>query len=134
MEFKPAISPQLKTMDAALFHSTPLGLRDRLLAKPLPERLHLDAQQHMLFIDFEGLAVDTAEDIEDIEQAVRDLLEPVVKSPEDKVAVVVNYDNFSIVPGLVDRYSAMVERLTARFYTAVTRYGTVGFLKAKLES
>jgi propionate CoA-transferase len=134
MEFKPAISPQLKMMDAALFHSAPMGLRDRLLAKPLPERLHLDMQQQMLFIDFEGLAVDTVEDISKIEQAVKDLLEDFVKSPEDKVAVVVNYDNFSIVPGLVDAYSAMVERLTKRFYSAVTRYGTGGFLKAKLES
>jgi propionate CoA-transferase len=134
MEFKPAISPNLKMMDAALFHSSLLGLRDRLLAKPLPERLHLDAQQHMLFIDFEGLGVDTAEDIADIEQAVHDLLDPVVESPEDKVAVVVNYDNFTIVPGLVDTYSAMVDRLTTRFYSAVTRYGTAGFLKAKLES
>jgi propionate CoA-transferase len=134
MEFKPAISPQLQLMDAALFHSALLGLRDRLLAKPLPERLHLDTQQHMLFIDFEGLAVDSAEDVEAIEQAVISLLEPVVKTPEDKVAAVVNYDNFTIVPGLVDAYSAMVERLTRRFYSAVTRYGTGGFLKAKLES
>jgi propionate CoA-transferase len=133
MEFKPAISPHLKTMDAALFHAPLLGLRDRLLSKPLPERLHLDAGQRMLFIDFEGLAVDDAEDIDRIEQAVRELLEPLVKSSEDKVAVVVNYDNFTIVPGLVDGYSAMVERLTKRFYSAVTRYGTGGFLKA-LES
>jgi propionate CoA-transferase len=36
-------------------------------------------------------------------------------------------------PGLVDSYSAMVVRLTQRFYSRVTRYGTGGFLKAKLE-
>jgi len=28
----------------------------------------------------------------------------------------------------------MVDRLTRRFYSMVTRYGTGGFLKAKLES
>ena len=39
-----------------------------------------------------------------------------------------------VVPALVEPYSAMVERLTNRFYSAVTRYGTGGFLKAKLES
>ena len=87
----------------------------------------------MLFIDFEGLAVDSAADIDAIETAVAALLEPIVKTPEDKVAVVVNYDNFSIVPALVEPYSAMVERLTNRYYSAVTRYGTGGFLKAKLE-
>jgi propionate CoA-transferase len=134
MEFRPVISPQLKQMDSAIFHAAMLGLRDKLLSKPLVQRLHLDIEQRMLFIDFEGLAVDAASDIDDIEQAVHVLLEPVVESAEDKIAVVVNYDNFTIVPSLVDAYSAMVERLSKRFYSAVTRYGTGGFLKAKLES
>ena len=52
---------------------------------------------------------------------------------DGKVSVVVNYDNFSIQPDLVDEYSAMVDRLTKRFYSTMTRYGTGGFLKAKLE-
>jgi propionate CoA-transferase len=134
MEFKPAISPQLKLMDAQIFQAAALDLRDRLLAKPLSERLHLDGVQRMLFIDFEGLAVDSEEDIAAIEQAVTNLLELVVHTPEDKVSVVVNYDNFTILPGLVEAYSGMVDRLTRRFYSAVTRYGTGGFLKARLES
>ena len=45
----------------------------------------------------------------------------------------VNYDHFSIAPELVDPYAAMVNRLTARYYSRVTRYGTGGFLKARLE-
>jgi propionate CoA-transferase len=49
------------------------------------------------------------------------------------VAVVVNYDSFSILPALVDEYSTMVKRLTTRFYSRVTRYGTGGFLKARLD-
>src|SRR3954470_23063839 len=57
MQFKPAISPGLKPMDAAIFGSAPLGLRDRLLAKPLAQRLQLDTAQKMLFIDFEGMSV-----------------------------------------------------------------------------
>jgi propionate CoA-transferase len=134
MEFRPAIASPLKTMDAALFEPGLLGLRDRLLAKPLSERLQLDTAQKMLFIDFEGMSVNTPAEIAAIEQAVGKLLDPVVSSPEDKVSAVVNYDNFTIAPSLVDAYSEMVERLTARFYSAVTRYGHGGFLKAKLES
>ena len=133
MGFRPLISPHLKLMDAAIFAEAPLGLRDRLLAKPLAQRFELDAQNRMLFINFEGLHVAGKEDIDAIEQMVRQLLEPVVKTPEDRVAVVVNYDNFTILPGLVDAYSAMVARVTERFYNRVTRYGTGGFLKAKLE-
>ncbi|AMO25218.1 CoA-transferase [Ramlibacter tataouinensis] len=134
MEFKPAISPNLKPMDAAIFSNDRLGLRDRLLAKPLHERFELDRDQQLLFINFEGLGIDSEADIEELEQIVHRILEPVVTSSDRKVAVVVNYDNFSILPSLVDAYSAMVRRLTERFYTGVTRYGTVGFLKAKLES
>jgi len=51
-----------------------------------------------------------------------------------RVAVVVNYDSCSVLPPLIDDYSAMVKRLTDRFYSRVTRYGTGGFLKARLES
>ena len=61
------------------------------------------------------------------------MLAPVVTRPEERLTVVVNYDNFNILPGLVDEYSAMVNRLTERFYSRVTRYGTGGFLKARLE-
>jgi propionate CoA-transferase len=133
MDFRPAISPDLKLMDAAIFAQGPLGLRDRLLAKPLAERFDLDREHRMLFINFEGLHVGSKADIEAIEGMVGQLLGPVVTSPEERVAVVVNYDNFTILPGLVDTYSSMVTRLTERFYTRVTRYGTGGFLKAKLE-
>lgn len=62
------------------------------------------------------------------------LLAPVVATPEQRVPVVVNYDNFSIAPSLLDAYTAMVARLTERFYSRVTRYGTAGFVKAKLEA
>jgi propionate CoA-transferase len=37
------------------------------------------------------------------------------------------------LPPLIDDYSAMVKRLNDRFYSRVTRYGTGGFLKARLE-
>jgi len=50
------------------------------------------------------------------------------------VAVVVNYDHFSIEAELIDHYTAMVQRLSADCYGKVTRYGTGGFLKAKLEA
>jgi propionate CoA-transferase len=133
MDFMPAIGPDLALMDSALFGAALVGLRERLLAKPLSERYELDRENRMLFINFEGLNIDRRDAIAQIEQYVTQLLEPVVTDPEQRLAVVVNYDNFSILPGLVDEYSAMVTRLSDRFYSRVTRYGTHGFLKAKLE-
>ena len=130
MDFVPLISPHLKPMDAALFAPEPLGLRARLLATPLATRLELDSAHRLLFINFEGLAVDAMEDVDAIESQVTALLEPL----KERVAVVVNYDSFTIAPALLDAYTHMVTRLKRRFYSRVTRYGTGGFLKARLSA
>ena len=129
MAFTPAISAELKTMDAALFRDEPMGLRERFLAKPLAQRFELDREHRMLFIDFEGLSIDSASDIAAIESQLNALLQPL----GERVAVVVNYDSCSVAPALIDDYTAMVKRLTERFYRRVTRYGSAGFLKARLE-
>jgi propionate CoA-transferase len=44
----------------------------------------------------------------------------------------INYDNFSILPELLDEYSAAVRGLVDRFYYGVSRYTTSGFLRMKL--
>ena len=130
MDFTPQISAHLHPMEAALFQSGPLGLRERLLSTPLAARFELDATQQVLFINFEGLTIDSASDIDAIEAQVSARLAPLGRP----VAVVVNYDSFTILPPLLDSYTAMVERLQQRYYSRVTRYGTGGFLKARLES
>ena len=130
MDFMPSISPQLRLMDSALFEDANMGLRERLLATPMAKRFELDREHRMLFINFEGLSVDMPGDISVIEQLLTALLEPL----GERVAVVVNYDSCSILPPLIDEYSAMVKRLSDRFYSRVTRYGTGGFLKARLEA
>jgi propionate CoA-transferase len=128
MAFAPLISPYLKSMESALFRAEPMGLRERMLVTPLAKRLDLDLAHHLLFINFEGLAVDNMEDVNAIETEVTALLEPL----KERVAVVVNYDRFIIAPSLLDAYTGMVKRLKTRFYTRVTRYGTGGFLKSRL--
>ncbi len=128
MGFAPAISPHLQTMDARLFADEPLGLRQRLLEVPLAERVTYRAEKRTLFINFEGLRVDTADDIAEIEATVGERVAPL----GHRVDVVVNYDHFSIRPELMDDYTAMVRRLTERWYERVTRYAAAGFLKARL--
>ena len=49
-----------------------------------------------------------------------------------KVHAIVNYDNFTIFPDIIDEYSAMVSDLVDRFYSGATRYTTNGFLRSKL--
>ncbi len=134
MEFRPAISSHLKLMDRALFLEQNMGLRERLLATPLAQRFEFDGKRRLLFINCEGLAIDALSDIVEVERMIGALLAPVVGSAAERVAVIVNYDSFTILPTLVDAYSAMVKRLTARFYSRVTRYGSSGFLKARLDA
>ncbi|HRD85947.1 MAG TPA: acyl CoA:acetate/3-ketoacid CoA transferase, partial [Rubrivivax sp.] len=86
------------------------------------------AGANTLFIDFEGLRVETAEDIAEIERTVSARVAPLAR----RVDVVVNYDHFSIHPELTDDYAAMVRRLSDRWYGRVTRYAAAGFLKARL--
>jgi propionate CoA-transferase len=129
MEFEPAIGADLRLMDASLFGQAAMALRERMLERPLAERLELDAAGARLFIDFEGLHVRSAAEIDAIEAAVTTLLAPL----GHKVHAIVNYDHFGIQPDLLDAYSAMVRRLALRFYDRATRYAASGFLKARLE-
>jgi propionate CoA-transferase len=132
MGFAPRISPALAPMDARLFDPQPLGLREQLLDRPLAERLVLDTERAVLYIDFAGLQVNAPSLIAQIDTAVRERLAPFATATGRRVDVVVNYDHFGIAPELLDAYTAVVRGLTADFYGAVTRYGTTGFLKARL--
>jgi len=49
-----------------------------------------------------------------------------------KVYTVVNYDNFDILPELVDKYMEMVQFVVSKYYENVTRYSTGAFLRMKL--
>jgi propionate CoA-transferase len=127
MDFAPSIgTPEL--MDARIFRIEPMGLRDDMLRMPLDQRFVYDPQQHLFFVNLERFQVRNRGDIHAIETASRSVL----KAIGSKVYAIVNYDNFSIAPELLDEYSAMVRGLTDEFYTGVSRYTTSGFLRMKL--
>jgi propionate CoA-transferase len=128
MEFAPVIKEKPRLMDERIFRDEPMGLRDELLRVPLERRFIYDPQQNIFFINFEGLVVKSEADIDAIRDNVARILAPVGR----KVYVIVNYDNFTILPDLVDAYSDMVKDLVDRFYSGVTRYTTSGFLRVKL--
>ncbi|WP_210546830.1 hypothetical protein [Rhodoferax sp. PAMC 29310] len=72
-------------MDAALFADQAMGLREHLLATPLAQRFELDREHYLLFINFEGLAIDTTADIADVERHVERLLASFVTGPAERV-------------------------------------------------
>ncbi|MEC5407134.1 CoA-transferase [Paraburkholderia sp. MPAMCS5] len=128
MGFAPIMKSPPRLMDARIFESKPMGLRSVLLRLRLRERFSYDADKKMFFINFEGHKVATEEDVE----AIRSEVELALSGLEVRPHAIVNYDNFSIAPEVIDAYSDMVTGLVSRFYSDVTRYTTSSFLRMKL--
>ncbi|OWW22092.1 acyl CoA:acetate/3-ketoacid CoA transferase [Noviherbaspirillum denitrificans] len=126
MRFRPEVSPQLRLMDERIFRPGPMGLRNDILYLPLEQRLTYSAKRNVFFVNFEGFEVKNVADIEAIRDQVESILHPVGR----KVPAVVNYDNFSITPDLLDSYVDMVHDLTERFYCRVTRYTSSAFMRS----
>jgi len=128
MDFKPVINGTPTPMDARIFRLEPMGLKENLFALPLAKRLVYDPHENLFFVNFEGYAIRTPEDIKNVKAAVANVLDPV----SHRVYAVVNYDNFSILPELVEAYTDMVKAVVDRYYTGVTRYTTSTFLRMKI--
>jgi propionate CoA-transferase len=128
MDFKPLIPHDPALMDARIFCEGVMDLRNDLVGIPIDQRFTYDRQQDLFFVNFERFAVRTSADIKAIDKAAESKLAPL----GHRVYAIVNYDNFSISPELLDEYSAMVRSLTDRFYSGVSRYTTSGFLRIKL--
>lgn len=128
MAFTPVISDNLKTMDGRIFQPEPMGLKDDLLSISLEERLIYDPAENLFFVNFEGYTIRSSEDVRAVEAMVEKILAPLGK----KVYTIVNYDNFEIVPDVLNEYTYMVKALMARFYSGVTRYTTSAFLRMKI--
>ncbi|HZR72676.1 acyl CoA:acetate/3-ketoacid CoA transferase [Bradyrhizobium sp.] len=128
MDFRPAIPREPLLMDSRIFHDGVMELRRDLVAIPLEQRFTYDTQQELFFVNLERFVVRSQADIEAIHHAAEAKLAPLGR----RVYAIVNYDNFSIPPDLMDEYSAMVRSLTDRYYSGVSRYTTSGFLRIKL--
>jgi len=128
MDFRPIIKAEPTLMDARIFRDEPMNIRPQMLEIPMAERLTYDAGKNLFFVNFEGLNLRSAEDIERIRQAVDDAL----KTVGHKVNAIVNYDRFTILPELVDDYIGMVKGIVERHYHEVTRYTSNTFLRVKI--
>jgi propionate CoA-transferase len=128
MDFAPLVTHPPALMDERIFRSGAMGLRDDLLTVPLAERFSYDEREDLFFVNFEGLNVKSERDIAAIKTMVGDLLSPI----GHKVYAIVNYDNFTIAPDMMDAYAAMVKGLVSAYYSGVSRYTTSSFLRVKL--
>ncbi|MBF0452550.1 MAG: acyl CoA:acetate/3-ketoacid CoA transferase [Candidatus Magnetomorum sp.] len=130
MEFKPIFTHPVPLMDQRIFLDAPMGLKEDLLTISLEDRMSYDEKDNLFFVNFESYSVKRQKDIQDIKETVEKILSPLNR----KVYTIVNYDNFSIRPDLIETYTQMVKQLVERFYYRVTRYTTSTFLRMKLKN
>lgn len=127
MDFEPIIR-DVQSMDARIFQPEVMGLRSDLLEMPLESRFEYNLQQNQFFVNFEGYSVRTLDQVNRIGKMIRQKL----KDAPGRVYVIVNYDNFTILPELMEPYSRMVKGLMDEKYSGVTRYTTSAFLRMQL--
>jgi propionate CoA-transferase len=128
LDFKPVMKHKPRLMDERIFKLNAMGLLKDITDLALEERLTYDAQENLFFVNFEGHKIRNTQDIKAIEDMVTSICSPLNK----KVYTIVNYDNFDIMPELVDEYTDMVKRVVKKYYSGVTRYTTNTFLRMKL--
>lgn len=128
MHFRPIVSECLQFMDDRIFRHELMGMQHDFFDISLEERLTYDPAENIFLVNLEGYSIRTQKDTADIRISVETKLTPVGR----KVYAIVNYDNFSIVPKLVEAYTDMVKEVVNRFYISTTRYTTSAFLRMKL--
>ncbi|MFW5818994.1 MAG: acyl CoA:acetate/3-ketoacid CoA transferase [Desulfovermiculus sp.] len=128
MDFTPIVREPLELMDQRIFDPDPMNIKDDMLTLSLEDRLTFDPEQNLFFVNFEGYAIKTMNDVREVQKKVEEIVAPL----GHKVYTIINYDNFMIDPDVLDEYTKMVRYLVENYYTGVTRYTTSAFLRTKL--
>jgi propionate CoA-transferase len=126
MQFRPAVSPALQLMDPAIFRPELMDLRHRPPV-PMEDRFVYDPEANLLFCNFEGLVLETPEQA----TALAEPLDAAFRGIGRRVNVIVNYDNFDVLPPARPLFFAMVER-NEQYVLTRTRYSTNAFFRRRL--
>ena len=85
-------------MAAALFQPEKMGLRDSISDIKIEDRISYTPQTNTLFLDFSGMRVNTADEVDRIIASVEQVLKPLA----GRVVSIVNYDSFWVDPEVFD--------------------------------
>eukprot|EP01012_Entosiphon_sulcatum_P045720 TRINITY_DN610_c0_g1_i1.p1 TRINITY_DN610_c0_g1~~TRINITY_DN610_c0_g1_i1.p1 ORF type:complete len:661 (+),score=145.66 TRINITY_DN610_c0_g1_i1:25-1983(+) len=127
MEWKPIINNP-KLMDSRIFQHDSMELKNKLFALNIEDRLHWQASENTMYVDFHGLTIISLEDVKHIEK----VLEANFSKIGAKFDMVANYDNFDCREEVIDAYTAMINKLQAKYYRTATRYSSSAFMRRKL--
>ncbi len=127
MGFRPIVRDP-KPMDGRLFRPEPMGMEQTLLGLGITDRVTYDPDRNTLFINYEGFQVRTTDDVELVRREVESRCRAIGK----QIALVVNYDGFTLDPAVSDAWFSMISYLEDRYYTTASRYTTTAFMRLKL--
>jgi propionate CoA-transferase len=128
MPFVPRVSDDLRVMESVIFLPGCMDLKHRPVMT-LDERVHFRPDDNLVYLNFEGLRLDSEADVEELAE----MLDGKLAAFGHKVNAIVNYDHFSLSPAAADRYWEMIRRNTARFFLTLTRYSTNAFFRHQME-
>ncbi|MGO8910912.1 MAG: acyl CoA:acetate/3-ketoacid CoA transferase, partial [Bradyrhizobium sp.] len=127
MGFRPIVrSPGF--MDVALFSEALMKLDDRLLNRPLADRLSYDADRNTLFLGLDGYRVYTEADVEAIRAAILEVFHRAGR----RFSAVINYDSSDIASHMADKWFSMAADVERTCYDHASRYTTSAFMRLKL--
>jgi len=119
MDFRPVIR-NVMPMDPRLFRDAVMGIRGEFLLKELKTRVQYDETRNLLRLNFNGLEIDSLEDIDNI----RKIVEQACAAARKKVNTVVNYNAFKVNDQLMSDYIKMGADVIKTHYCKVARFTT----------
>ena len=127
MDFAPTVAPDLREMDPRIFRDEPMGLsRDSLV--DLDDRLVHHPEDNVLYVNLEGLHLDTAEQARELAT----YLDRRLTALGHRVHAIVNYDNLELGPTAEDTFFTMIRDSTEKHFLSATHYSTNAFFRHQL--
>ena len=127
MDFAPTIAADLREMDPRIFRDEPMGLSRHSLVD-LDDRLVHHAEDNVLYVNLEGLHLDTAEQARELAT----YLDRRLTAFGHRVHAVVNYDNLELGPTAEDTFFTMIRDSTEKHFLSATHYSTNAFFRHQL--
>ena len=119
MDFRPVIR-KVAPMDPRLFRDAAMGIRGEFLLKELKTRVRYEEARNLLRLNFNGLEIDSLEDIDNIHKVV----EEVCAAARKKVNTVIDYNAFKVNDQLMGDYLKMGAEIIETYYRKVARFTT----------
>ena len=119
MEFAPVMS-NVTEMDSRLFRDQVMDIRQMFLLKELKTRVRYAEESNTLHLNFDGLELESIEDIDNLEKVV----EEVCRKVNRKVDAIVNYNGFRVDDNIFDAYMEMGQSIISRYYHRIARHST----------